>query len=270
MTATSPTFPGALGRQIGEEARKTLEAKLSDGFFSRYMSGENILDIGYRGYLDNVEPVLPHATGVELDYPGYDGRTLPFPDGSQDAVYNSHCLEHISDYQQAIREWFRVIKVGGHLIVMVPHQFLYEKKEKLPSRWNEDHKRFYTPASLIGEIEKSLPPNSYRLRHLIDNDAHYDYTIGPERHAGGCYEIEMVIQKIALPVWQLERPPAPAPAPVRAPIAAPVSTSVTPPETASHRTLRSVVQLVRPAARLLPETIKRPLRNGLQAIARRI
>ena len=194
-------------RPVGTEARKTFEIKLADGFVQRYLSSPNILDIGYKGYISDAVPIVPRAIGVDIDYPGYDGRTLPFPDASQDAVYSSHCLEHIADYRQAIGEWFRVLKPGGYLIVVVPHQFLYEKRTGLPSRWNEDHKRFYTPASLMTEIEQSLIPNTYRLRHLVDNDLDYDYSIGPEQHAGGCYEIELVIQKLASPGWGLERPP---------------------------------------------------------------
>jgi ADP-heptose:LPS heptosyltransferase/SAM-dependent methyltransferase len=190
-------------RPVGEEARKSHAARLANGFIATYLAGSDILDIGYKGYREDVVPIVPGATGVELDYPGYDGRTLPFPDASQDAVFASHCLEHIDDHQNAITDWFRVLRVGGFLVVMVPHQFLYEKRASLPSRFNADHKRFYTPASLIQEIEQALLPNTYRLRHLVDNDSHFDYSLPPEQHSGGCYEIELVIEKIAAPSWQL-------------------------------------------------------------------
>ncbi len=190
-------------RRVGEEASKSHQLRLENGFVTTYLSGEHILDIGYKGYIEGVVPIVPQAIGVELDYPGYDGRTLPFPDGSQDAVFASHCLEHIPDHAQALRDWFRVLRTGGFLVVMVPHQFLYEKCAMLPSHYNADHKRFYTPASLMADIEGVLPPNSYRLRHLVDNDRDFDYTIPPERHSGGCYEIELVIEKIARPTWSL-------------------------------------------------------------------
>jgi ADP-heptose:LPS heptosyltransferase len=193
-------------RLVGEEARKSNAVRISTGFIDRYLSGSAILDIGYRGYLADVVPIVPNAVGVELDYPGYDGTTLPFQEETQDAVFASHCLEHIEDFQNAIRDWFRVLRIGGFLIVMVPHKFLYEKQTALPSRYNADHKRFYTPASLMAEIEMSLRPNTYRLRHLVDNDRHYDYAIPPERHAGGCYEIELVIEKIRPPAWVLAKP----------------------------------------------------------------
>jgi SAM-dependent methyltransferase len=189
-------------RLVGTEAGKTIQAKYSSGFVARYLSGANILDIGYRGYNNNAEPIVPQAIGIDLAYPGYDGKTLPFEDNSQDAVYSSHCLEHIEDYVGALREWYRVLRIGGFMILSVPHQFLYEKKPTLPSRWNPDHKRFYTPASLMAEVEGSLVPNTYRLRHLVDNDQGFTYRLPPEMHPGGCYEIEMVLEKIREPAWK--------------------------------------------------------------------
>jgi SAM-dependent methyltransferase len=192
-----------LDRSVGEESRRTYKFKVLNGFFDRYMSGFG-LEIGGTGYIEGVVSILPTATNIEVDYPGYDGLHLPFEDESQDYVYSSHCLEHISDFETALKEWHRVLKVGGHMIIVVPHQYLYEKKRNLPSKWNEDHKRFYTPKSLLMEIEYSLKPNSYRVRHLQDNDTGYSYHLGPEKHGNGPYEIEVVLQKIKTPNWELE------------------------------------------------------------------
>ena len=200
-TAENPAPPDH--HAVGTEASKTIEARYRSGFVARYLSGANILDIGYRGYFHNAVPIVPQAIGIDLEYPGYDGRTLPFEDNSQDAVFSSHCLEHIDDYKGALREWHRVLRVGGFMVVSVPHQFLYEKRSALPSRWNQDHKRFYTPASLMAEVESALAPNSYRLRHLVDNDLGFTYASPPEIHSGGCYEIEMVLEKTAEPPWNI-------------------------------------------------------------------
>lgn len=189
-------------RQVGEESRKTYKDKLKNGFFDKYMSGEG-LDIGFSGYLDNVVPILESAIGVDTNYPNYDGRTLPFDTCSQDYVYSSHCLEHISDYKNAIQDWYRVTNIGGHIIIVVPHQFLYEKKKTLGSHWNSDHKRFYSAASLLKEVEESLVPNTYRVRLLEDGDKDFDYTIPPMKHSKGQYEITLVIQKIQKPNWDL-------------------------------------------------------------------
>lgn len=192
-------------KKVGEESRKTWLDKVNNKgdicFWQKYTKGRHGkgLDIGYKGYLDNVVPILPTAIGVTLDYPGYDGVTLPFDDNSQDFVYSSHVLEHIGDVAGAhstIIDWFRVTKPGGFIIIVVPHRVLYEKKEFLPSLWNEDHRRFYTPATLLKEIEESLDDNKYRVRHLRDNDEGHDYNQPTNEHSKGQYEIELVIEKL--------------------------------------------------------------------------
>jgi SAM-dependent methyltransferase len=188
-------------RLVGPEAQKNWERRKREGFFETYLAGRNILDIGYRGSLPNAVPIVENAVGVELDYPGYDGTRLPFADGSQDAVFVSHCLEHISGYGTVLADWYRVLRLGGFLLIMVPHRDLYERKATLPSRFNEDHKRFYTPASLLAEIEASLPVGGFRVRSLRDLDAGFDYGLAPETHAQGSYEIELVLERVARPSY---------------------------------------------------------------------
>jgi SAM-dependent methyltransferase len=186
------------------EAGKFYRAYRNTGFFEKFLSGEKVLDIGYKGYDNpNLLTIVPHAIGIDFDYPGYDGSRLPFDDGSIDTVYSSHCLEHIDDYEHAIRDWYRVLKVGGHIVCAVPSQLLYEKKRNPPSRYNLDHKRFYTPRSLVAEFEQALQENSYRVRFLEENDRGYNYDIGPERHALGCYEIVIAVEKIRQLSWRL-------------------------------------------------------------------
>jgi len=146
-------------------------------------------------------PIIEGAIGVDLDYPGYNGRVLPFPSESQDAVYSSHCLEHIDDSIMAIQEWHRVLKTGGHIIVIVPHAHLYERRRRPPSRWNKGHRRMYTSASLLAEFEAALPPNSYRVRQLLEDDRGYRYEDPPDKPADGGREIELVVQKIKPPAW---------------------------------------------------------------------
>ncbi len=180
-------------RKVGEESSKTYLDKIASGFFDKYMSG-NGLDIGPYGYIEGVQSILASATPVSLDYPGYDGTILPFKTSSQDYVYSSHVLEHISNRAEVIREWHRVVRPGGFIVTVVPHQDLYEKKESLPSKWNGDHKIFYRPSNLLKEFEDALEVNSYRVRHLQDNDSGHDYKQNPQEHSLWCYEIELALE----------------------------------------------------------------------------
>jgi SAM-dependent methyltransferase len=186
-------------RRLAPESKKEYSRRVREGFFEKYLSGANILDIGYRGEMPDAEPIIENAIGIELDYPDYDGKTLPFSDYSQDAVFASHVLEHIEDFSAVLADWYRVLKIGGYLIIAVPHRDLYERKAAPPSQFNADHKRFYTPGSLLTEIEGSLPVGGYRVRSLRDIDDDFDYSVPPGTHAVGSYEIELVVQKIPVP-----------------------------------------------------------------------
>lgn len=50
------------------------------------------------------------------------GDNVPLPDGSQDFVVNSHVLEHFSDPIKALIEWYRLIRPGGYIFMIVPHK----------------------------------------------------------------------------------------------------------------------------------------------------
>ena len=186
------------------EGTKSYLRRSTSGFFDKYCAGCVVLDIGFKGYEnpDN-KTFIPNAIGIDVDFPGYDGINLPFADGSVDAIFSSHCLEHIAFDQAAIREWHRVLKIGGFIVCIVPSQALYEKRRFLPSLFSADHKRMYTASSLANVFEACLEPNSYKVRHLMENDSGYTYDIGPDRHAGGCYEIEIVVEKMKPPAWRL-------------------------------------------------------------------
>lgn len=187
----------------GEAGRSYLERR-NNGFLDRYCSGPVVLDVGFAGYNNpDAKAAMPHAIGIDLNYPGYDGLTLPFKDGSVDTVFSSHSLEHIQSDLAVIRDWYRVLKQGGFIVCMVPSQALYEKKQFLPSRYNADHKRMYTPANLAKSFEDALEVNSYRVRHLRENDRDFNYDLGPDCHSEGCYEIEIVLEKIQPPSWKL-------------------------------------------------------------------
>lgn len=202
LEQASPPAPDP-ARPVGFESRKTYAEKLESGFIQRYLSGATVIELGYKGYIGGTVPIVPQAIGIDLGYPGYDGSTLPFADDSVDAIYSSHCFEHIPDYITVLRDWYRLLKTGGHIVMVVPHQYLFEKRRHLPSPSNPDHRRYYTPESLCREIAEAFEENSYRIRHLTENDRGFNYEGLPEGPSYGLYEIEVVIEKIEKPYWNL-------------------------------------------------------------------
>ncbi len=179
------------------ETHKARARREREGFFEQYCRGYG-LDIGYGG-----DPVIEGVTGWDFeDGDAQDLRGLA--DESFDFVYSSHLLEHLPDHERALRNWWRVLKSGGYLILLLPHRDLYEKKARLPSRFNEDHKHFILP-------DRDDPPDTIGLvpllnRVLADSQLIYCKTCdegyfdpGLELPSTGEFSIEAVVQKLGMP-----------------------------------------------------------------------
>ena len=52
-------------------------------------------------------------------------------------------LEHLHDPRTGLAAWFRVLRPGGHLVITVPDEDLYEQGV-FPSTFNRDHKHTFT------------------------------------------------------------------------------------------------------------------------------
>ena len=178
----------------GCETSKAHARRVREGFFEKYCKGEG-LDIGCAS-----DPLTPECSGWDL--PNGDAQYLDgIEDESFDFVYSSHCLEHMVDVRIALKNWFRVVREGGTLILYIPHRDLYEKKRALPSRWNIDHKHMFligraeAPDTLdiVEEIRSSL--TGYDIEYVKKCDE--GHTIdNPLVHSDGEYSIEIVIRKL--------------------------------------------------------------------------
>lgn len=76
-------------------------------------------------------------------------------DQTFDFVHSSHCLEHLVDPIEGLKNWFRILKPGGHLIVTVPEEDMYEQGQ-FPSTWNTDHKWTFAINKVTSWSDKSL------------------------------------------------------------------------------------------------------------------
>lgn len=129
------------------------------------------------------------------------------PDEAVDFVHSSHCLEHMVDPKIALKNWVRVCKPGGYIVVTVPDEELYEHN-MWPSRFNSDHKWSFRIHQGNAKLPKSLNVTDLlklvwkdteiiSIQRLEDNfdftaEKHIDQTLdanGPE-----C-AIELVLRK---------------------------------------------------------------------------
>lgn len=186
------------------ETRKAHDRRVRDGFYEAFCQGQGI-DIGV-GRIDTFdgEDALP-IDGIHTW--DKDNGDATFMDGVTDAfydfVYASHVLEHISNPVLALKNWWRILRPGGYLIVFVPHRDLYEKRTHLPSIWNGDHKYFLLPdqddlpftLGLRQLIEGALVDQPHEVLYLKTCSEGHTIT-DPLQHSDGEYSIEVVVRKL--------------------------------------------------------------------------
>lgn len=183
------------------ETEKAYKRRVQEGFFEKYIRG-SVIDVGCS--CDLRQMVVPYATPYDFSLGSGDAQYMEgVLDETYDTVYSSHLLEHIEKQKVALRNWYRILKPGGYLIVCVPERDLYEKKKELPSRWADPaHRRFYK----IGEHN---PPNTYDILRVIEKsldnkveivyakvcDTDYNYSLPENVIPVGEYQIEVVMRK---------------------------------------------------------------------------
>lgn len=128
------------------------------------------------------DPVTPDARRFDVN-DGDANCISKFVQEQFDFVFSSHCLEHMHDPRATILDWWKLVKPGGHLFVVVPDEDLYEQGV-FPSRFNDDHKatftiskaRSWSPKSInVLDLANSLPGG--RLVSLQLQDVGYDRSL---------------------------------------------------------------------------------------------
>lgn len=100
--------------------------------------------------------IKPDSIGIDLQNPvadmRRDARKLDYyPDSLFDYVYSSHLLEEIQDTEPTLKDWLRVIKPGGFLVL---YQIIESRYFPIGSpNCNPSHKHHFTGAGLRAMIE---------------------------------------------------------------------------------------------------------------------
>ncbi|MGZ8843722.1 MAG: class I SAM-dependent methyltransferase [Pyrinomonadaceae bacterium] len=88
-----------------------------------------LIDAGFDVRCCDLYPEIFRLDNVDIHQGNLDAE-LPFGDRSFDYVTCLEGLEHIENPQQAMREFARVLKPGGHLMVSVPNILNIEERMK--------------------------------------------------------------------------------------------------------------------------------------------
>jgi len=210
-----------------KELSKSIPRRLRDpNFMRRYFVGQGV-DIGGKpDPLSLYHELFPLMGNVKVwDWEDGDAQFMAsVPDNSFDFVNSSHCLEHLQNPLEGLRNWLRILKPGGYLIALVPDEDLYEQGI-WPSTNNKDHKHTFTilkshswserSISLLG-LFAELGPDVRCEKIELQNASfryelpRYDQTMTP---IGEC-AIEFVLRKAGPeevnaggPIWGTQQPP---------------------------------------------------------------
>jgi SAM-dependent methyltransferase len=194
-----------------KELSKSIPRRMRDpNFVRRYFVGDGV-DIGGRpDPLSLYRELFPLMGDIRIwDLEDGDAQLMSgVADETYDFVHSSHCLEHLRDPEEGLRNWLRIVKPDGYLIVTGPDEDLYEQGV-FPSSFNADHKwtltlhkeRSWSPRSinLLGMLTRLGPQARVEKIELLTdsyrfNMPRYDQTLTPVAECG----IEFIIRKAPL------------------------------------------------------------------------
>jgi SAM-dependent methyltransferase len=149
---------------------KTIQRRLRDVSFVRYFAGDGI-DVGCGDDpITKWRELFPlMGKVIEWDKKHGDAQALPgIAPESLDWLHSSHCLEHLNDPTQALFWWCQVVRPGGHIVVLVPDEDLYEQGS-WPSRFNCDHKYTFTLSKSKGASWSPVSINIFDLLEAVNH-----------------------------------------------------------------------------------------------------
>jgi SAM-dependent methyltransferase len=154
-----------------EASKAMIRRSYDKRYVARWLVGDGI-DIGAGndsiGHYQRLFPLM----GVVRSWDKEDGDAMLMagvPDASYDFVHSAHCLEHLQNPIIALKNWVRICKPGGHLVVTVPDEDLYEQGV-WPSTFNGDHKWSFTIGKQRSWCAKSVNLIDL-LREVLDQVA---------------------------------------------------------------------------------------------------
>ncbi len=125
-----------------------------------------------RGYLREAQH-RARANGVSIHFLQADGETLPFADGSFDAIWGNAILHHL-DLHRAGRELYRVLRPGGVAVFCEPwgeNPLLRWARRSLPypgkGHTADEHPLRSPQLALLRAVFPSLRVDSYQFLSMV-------------------------------------------------------------------------------------------------------
>jgi SAM-dependent methyltransferase len=190
------------------EQSKAAKRRFDDGnFHNRYFIGNGI-DIGCGD--DNLGRLSHVFRGIRSvrpwDLPDGDAQYLNgIPDNTYEFVTSSHCLEHMVDPRIALKNWIRVCKSNGYLVITIPEREMYEQGN-WPSIYNTDHKVTFSMKKITADenicvldfLSECCESNAVVEKIEVIRDFYYEGFPAQDQTLHPCIEscIEIILRKL--------------------------------------------------------------------------
>lgn len=115
-------------------------------------------DLGWEAHgVDISKRAVEYCNSLGLNCKAISGVELPYEDASFDLVTNWHVIEHVRDVSETIREWSRVLKPGGIMILETPASNYLKARimgPKYKKFWPPDHLYTFDRSNLTSLLRK--------------------------------------------------------------------------------------------------------------------
>lgn len=177
-----------------DDGREDLNRQVSR--IAPYCKGAGGLDVGCGSFKVNERAVgIDRNPFLEPDMVAVD-TSLPWEDESQDFVASVHSLPEFLYTEAVLREWTRVLKVGGHLCLMVPDG------RTIPHHPDTAHLRFHAPDELRAMVE-GLGTLEVVQFDTIQDGGSFDLVARKVRHVPGSPPLRCELLGIPRPARRL-------------------------------------------------------------------
>lgn len=190
---------------MANETQKAETRRKNTWLYNKVFNGYGI-DIGCGSDILNKNQTFPNILSVTgFDIEDGDAQYIHnYINKTYDFVHSSQCLEHMRDPLISLKNWWKLVKSGGYIIITIPDEDLYEQG-RFPSIYNNDHKwtfsiykkQSWSPRH-INILDLIFSLDKYNIIKIELIDTNYNYNIQNIDQTRGQAEafIEFILQKV--------------------------------------------------------------------------